>query len=1076
MLTTFIILLNLITIIFCQNNTTYNHEIRIALLLPNVNPDIVIWQGYQNSAAAVVQAWKLAKENYTNLEKINLSFKLILNDCNVSDTVGELRKAIVENNISVVIGPPCSETCIPASLITSYYNLPIYLFGTSMFNDMSDVSIFPTLMQSMPSYIDAAKGLGEILTKFEWNRVSLVYMNSISKLSRCAAFAYQVDYQFSNYYSNVAIVYKRILTSFEPKDLRITAKSINQVTRINIICIDEIDKLRSLMLAFFDSGMNNTEYVFINVDPDMDFYINEEGKNAMKDYNLTADGRDKDAFSMYSLMYHYQFSVTNGIPGKYDDLKVNMKKYMKEWPFYCFDECDKYNVSSVYAPYLFDTAYIYFTAISKGLNLYNDTLSFNEIIKNGSLISQLSVGNYIGATGSFQIDTNLVRNSVLSLSSYSENGENITSWISIEVFNYKTVKMDLLYTDEKSTIWLKRNGEKPLSIPKCGYLNENCQKSFIESYPLYFGIIIFVSVLIIIATILIISFMYYLKRKEEEKQNEVWKVRFGSLIKYSDFKGASSIMMSRRSVNSNLSNQDKNSFFDKNDGRHQLFVLNNNPVMGRVHNCYYVLNKKEMAYIRHVVMIDNENINKLIGFCIDGPALLSLWRYCSRGCLIDILTNDNLNINIDGFFIYSLIKDVIEGLYAMHHSIIEVHGNLSSKNCLVDERWQVKLSDYGLPFLRIYEQPKSASEQLWTAPELLRDNEMKPNQATDIYSLSIVMADLVNKNLSFENSDSNKEADEIIYMLKNRSSDMTRPTLKPAVEGININLLHLIKDMWSEDPSRRPKIKTVKKLVKDMNEGKSKNLMDHMYNLLENYATSLEEDIQSRTKELVEEKKKADILLSRMLPKAIAEKLKAGQIIPPEHFNSVTVFFSDVVSFTTLASKCSALQVVNLMNGLYTIFDSTINEHDVYKVETIGDGYLCVSGLPERNGNRHIKEIANLSLELIKKIPEFKIDHLPNERIRIRIGMNSGSCVAGVVGLTMPRYCLFGDTVNTASRMESNGKPNHIHMSCEAHELLNKYGGFVTKPRGEVLIKGKGVMETFWLLGRQGEQLLDVDE
>uniref|UniRef100_A0A0N5C074 guanylate cyclase n=1 Tax=Strongyloides papillosus TaxID=174720 RepID=A0A0N5C074_STREA len=256
--------------------------------------------------------------------------------------------------------------------------------------------------------------------------------------------------------------------------------------------------------------------------------------------------------------------------------------------------------------------------------------------------------------------------------------------------------------------------------------------------------------------------------------------------------------------------------------------------------------------------------------------------------------------------------------------------------------------------------------------------------------------------------------------------------------------------------------------------GKSSNLMDHVYNMLENYATSLEEDIQARTKELVEEKKKADILLSRMLPKAVAEKLKSGQPIAPEHFDSVTIFFSDVVSFTVLASKCSALQVVNLMNGLYTIFDSIINDHDVYKVETIGDGYLCVSGLPERNGNRHVKEIALLSLELLKKIPDFRVDHLPNEVIQIRIGMHSGSCVAGVVGLTMPRYCLFGDTVNTASRMESNSKPNHIHMSAAAHKLLTeKIGGFITEPRGEVLIKGKGVMETFWLLGKDGDVTSD---
>jgi class 3 adenylate cyclase len=103
-----------------------------------------------------------------------------------------------------------------------------------------------------------------------------------------------------------------------------------------------------------------------------------------------------------------------------------------------------------------------------------------------------------------------------------------------------------------------------------------------------------------------------------------------------------------------------------------------------------------------------------------------------------------------------------------------------------------------------------------------------------------------------------------------------------------------------------------------------------------------------------------------------------------------TVFFSDIVKFTNLAQKCTPLQVVNILNGLYTGLDNIIETFDVYKVETIGDGYLVVSGLPHRNGDRHVEEIARLSFGFMRSVAEFRIDHLPSERVSLRIGFHTG--------------------------------------------------------------------------------------
>jgi guanylate cyclase len=231
-----------------------------------------------------------------------------------------------------------------------------------------------------------------------------------------------------------------------------------------------------------------------------------------------------------------------------------------------------------------------------------------------------------------------------------------------------------------------------------------------------------------------------------------------------------------------------------------------------------------------------------------------------------------------------------------------------------------------------------------------------------------------------------------------------------------------------------------------------------VFTLLANFATQRGEALAA----LRTEQDKAENLLLNILPRSIAEKLKADTQTIADQFDAASILFADVVDFTPLSERLSAAEVVGMLDHLFSHFDELADRHGLEKIKTIGDCYMVASGVPAPRSD-HAEALAQMALEMREAMrSEDAVGHLGLE---LRIGINSGPVVAGVIGRKRFLYDLWGDAVNTASRMESSGTPGRIQVTRATYELLKDTFRF--EHRGTVDVKGKGEMETWYLLGRK---------
>ncbi|XP_022100537.1 atrial natriuretic peptide receptor 1-like [Acanthaster planci] len=799
--------------------------------------------------------------------------------------------------------------------------------------------------------------------------------------------------------------------------------------------------VRKIMISAYHLGMVSGDYVFFSYHP-----FNNTKSFGRDSWNQGDEYDDILKVAYRALMTIRLFEpTTDEYVAFQHEINDRMQRYYNFTP----EPGDEVNF---FATSFHDALILYSLAI-------NETLHEGGDIRDGmALREKMWNRTFQGIGGEVGITANGDRVAVYSLWDMTDTENGVFEVVA----DYYGITQEIKF--RKPIIWHGGNGEVPRDTPICGFYNENPECNPKENNTVLLVSTILAACLVIISVC--VMFVVYRRMKlNSEIMNMSWKIRYDELIFTNTFRSTSSSIRSLSMGSLDADGTNRKQIFTK-VAQYEGRMVALKPLYAEKLELTMTLLKE----FRKLRRMEHSNVVRFVGACIDGPDNSKntfITEYCSKGSLQDILENDALKLDAD--FKRSLLLDVVQGLNYIHHSEMGVHGRLRSSNCVVDSRFVIKLADFGL--LTYRDKPSEQADMtkmLWKAPELLRQPSKAVTKEGDVYAVGIIIQEVVTRGLPFDQErHANMDIKAILEKLITipQSSKPFRP--KVPAGDCSSEMHAIMAKCWEEAPSDRPSSDAVLSDMKRMCKGGSGGILDNLLNRMEAYANNLEGLVEERTSAFLEEKKRAETLLYEVLPKSVADQLKTGSPVHPEAYDSVTIFFSDIVGFTELSSRSTPMQVVALLNDLYTCFDETIGNFDVYKVETIGDAYMVVSGLPIRNGNAHATHVAKMALALLASVGTFKVSHRPDWKLLLRAGIHSGACVAGVVGLKMPRYCLFGDTVNTASRMESNGEPLKIHISSSTSAILRESDVFNIEERGEIEMKGKGKQLTYWLLGQK---------
>ncbi|TKS89508.1 Guanylate cyclase 2G [Collichthys lucidus] len=953
--------------------------------------------------SALQVAVEKVNTNPSFLGNYSLDFVYIDTDCNPKISLGGFIHQVWKENVSALFGPACPEEAEVTGLIASTWNIPMFGFvGQSSKMDNSD--IYDSYIKIVPPLKRSSEVLMKTLEFFGWSHVAMIGggldSNTWDKVDALwktienplrAKFKLAATVKFDT--SNPQLIYRNI-------------KYIATVARVIVVLTNKEDST-ALLLEAERQGLMNGDYVFFLV---QHFEVSGSVDNLWK--NSLNTRINQDAIRAFDMVFVIGQKSYEGY--EYYDFFEQVFERLRGPPFR--SNLTSEREISPYSAYLHDAVLLYAMALKEVLKDGKDPHDGRQLLQR---LKNKNGIRFNGASGLVHFDDEGERNVDYSIYDLQHAGD-VTKFVPVLHYDSHTKAVRPTSTFA-SVVWPK--GRPPSDKPECGFNNELCE--WLNNDIALLALLVTFPVIGILAVLCIgILVLQKLRLQTSLDDSCWWLINYSDITIIRECTGNQGLSLSNTASHSgsgsSQSNFSNNSYGlrDKTGKEHVYSTIG--LYQGNQVAIKYMKNQVGTNFQRPSIIAEfnvmkemkHENLVQFFGVCIESPNVCLVIQYCRKGSLKDILRASD--VELDGMFKISFAYDIVNGMEFIHKSNLKFHGNLKPSTCLVDSRLQIKLSGFGLWEFKyggknkiMPQENPNYDEMYWTAPELLRQVGVLVNGTPkgDVYSFAIIMWELLYNSKASPYHDISLEPKEIIMQLRTPfQGELLRPPLCDQLCDENINAL--LRACWSENPDQRPPFGSIRRQLKDTSPDRY-----------------------------------------------IADQLMSGKSVEPQSYELVTVFFSDIVGFTSMCSVSSAMEVVTFLNDLYSLFDDIIKQYDVYKVETIGDAYMVASGLPISNGNKHALEISTMALHFLSAIKVFKIRHMPVENLAIRIGIHSGPVVAGVVGTTMPRYCLFGDTVNTASRMESNSLPLKIHISQSTADILVQAGSFELEERGEIEMK-----------------------